>query len=249
MLPIGPISGEYLYINVRKTNRSNIVFSRTHTTIMRSENCTIRADAGVSCFSGQHRMGPVKQSWKRVRRFILRLPSTGKTKDVHAAGVTANMHNVDDIDDIDDIDDMGRDFVRNMDFDAAFADAVSKAVLVLSVASARAAKELSATASAVERHKKMANTDNRRLRRYMWKGYATDSKFSSLQLKWPNYTGAKRVRKMAKLQIPPSFMQCCPDTVACKCEAAAVEKYFAAVGCKKSLHSALSFLLKRASRD
>jgi len=64
-------------------------------------------------------MGPVKQSWKRVRRFILSLPSTGHEKDVHAAA---------DIADTADIDDMGRDFVQEMDFDAAFAKAVSDAV-------------------------------------------------------------------------------------------------------------------------
>ena len=70
-------------------------------------------------YCGLHRMGPVKQSWKRVRRFILSLPSTGHEKDVHAAA---------DIADTADIDDMGRDFVQEMDFDAAFAKAVSDAV-------------------------------------------------------------------------------------------------------------------------
>ena len=212
---------------------------------MRSKNCTIRDDGGVSVFGVQRRMGPMKQNWKRVRRFILSVPCTNPKEDVYAA---ADMADIDDIDDINDIDDMGRDFVRQMDFDAAFADAVSDAVEALAVATAKTAKERSKKASTDARHKKMADRDNRRLRRYMWKGYAADSAFSSLQLKWAKYSVKKRVAKMAKLQIPPSFMQCCPDTVACKCDVTAVEKKFAAVGCKKSLESALSFLLERASR-
>jgi len=189
----------------------------------------------------------MKQNWKRVRRFILRLPYTDREKDVHAAADIADIANMDDVDDMKDIDDMGRDFVRQMDFETAFADAVADAVEALAAASAKTAKERLKKASMDARRKKMADRENRRLRRYMWKGYATDSAFSSLQLKWPKYSVKKRVAKMAKLQIPPSFMQCCPDTVACKCDATAVEKYFAAVGGKKSLQSALSFLLTRAS--
>ena len=75
----------------------------------------------------------MKQSWKRVRRFILSLPSTGHEKDVHAAADIADTADIDNIADIADIDDMGRDFVQEMDFDAAFAKAVSDAVEFLVV--------------------------------------------------------------------------------------------------------------------
>ena len=198
---------------------------------------------GVAGFCGLHRMGPVKQSWKRVRRFILRPPTTGRDKDVQAAAAIA------DIADTDDIDDMGRDFVQQMDFEAAFAIAVSEAVEALALAATKLTTELSEKASTAARKNKTVIRDQRRLRRYMWKGYATDPLFSSLQRKWHKYDPKKRVAKMASLQIPPSFLQCCPDGVVCKCDLAVVKKYVAAVGCKKGLLSALEFVLNDASRQ
>ena len=190
----------------------------------------------------------MKRNWKRTRKFILRIPTLDKKSRVRPQ---------------EEIDDNGRDFLLEMAFIDAVADAqdildndklvsnsaAAAAAAAAAVAAAKAPSHHDAGAKTEHFEKKVGKVDKCSLGLYMKKGYSEDKGFKKLVLRWTIYDSKTRVEKMKKMKIQQTVFECCVDQSSqIHHEQNVTDAFFAVAGSKRSLKCALKYLLKERSR-
>jgi len=151
-------------------------------------------------------------------------------------------------------DDMGFDFMREM----SFADAMANALATLGDAkkvAADSAVSISSIAKvfaqgAVKHHTAqvlpLEKKEQEVLRQYMRLGYVEDEVFRTLAQKWTTHSIKTRLQQMTKLALPPAiFLSSAESTKKCQSPDVDFEYFLAAMAGRKSVESALKYLFKK----